>query len=146
MLKTLKNIISHNRILTSVMLAIPFLFFARPGVLTLSMGLPVILLGEAIRIYASGYINKDKEITMDGPYSFTRNPLYLGNFFLGLGFSIAAGNVFSPIIFIILFFSFIMLRLSRKRLFYRTNLGRCMRTTKQRHRGFFQHLLLSEIQ
>lgn len=104
MFKALKNIISHNRILTSVVLIIPFLFFARPGLLTLSMGLPVILLGEAIRIYASGYIHKGKEITMDGPYSLTRNPLYLGNFFLGLGFSIAAGNIFFPIIFIILFF------------------------------------------
>lgn len=104
MFRILKNIISRNRILTSVILAIPFLLFARPGLLTLSIGLPVILLGETIRIYASGYINKDKEITMDGPYSLTRNPLYLGNFFLGLGFSIAAGNLFFPIIFTILFF------------------------------------------
>ena len=27
-----------------------------------------------------------------GPYAFTRNPLYLGSFFLGLGFTIAAGR------------------------------------------------------
>ena len=137
MLKTLKNIISHNRILTSVMLVIPFFFFARPGLLTLSIGLPVILLGEVIRIYASGYIYKGKEITMDGPYSLTRNPLYLGNFFLGLGFSIAAGNVFFPIIFIILFFFIYHATIEQEEAFLSNKFGEVYAHYKAKTSRFF---------
>ncbi|MBI5096501.1 MAG: isoprenylcysteine carboxylmethyltransferase family protein [Nitrospirae bacterium] len=43
-----------------------------------------------IRTWASGFIKKDKELAQEGPYALTRNPLYLGNFLIGLGFSIMA--------------------------------------------------------
>ncbi len=67
-------------------------FLARstnPGFL---MGIPVIMLGEAIRIWSHGYIHKAKELAMDGPYAHVRNPLYVGNFLIGFGFCLIIWN------------------------------------------------------
>lgn len=36
---------------------------------------------------------------MSGPYAYTRNPLYLGSFLIGLGFTIAAGRLILLIVF-----------------------------------------------
>lgn len=48
----------------------------------------VIALGILIRLWASGYIHKNQEVTLAGPYRIVRHPLYLGNFLNGLGFAI----------------------------------------------------------
>lgn len=68
-----------------------FLIFARPKPLTLAIGAVVSILGLLLRAWASGHIRKNHELATSGPYAFTRNPLYLGSFFLGLGFTIGAG-------------------------------------------------------
>jgi hypothetical protein len=45
--------------------------------------------GALIRIWASGHIEKGRVLTQGGPYSMTRNPLYLGSFFMALGILVA---------------------------------------------------------
>ncbi len=46
--------------------------------------------GVLLRAYASGYVNKNAELTVTGPYAYTRNPLYLGSMMIAFGFAIAA--------------------------------------------------------
>jgi protein-S-isoprenylcysteine O-methyltransferase Ste14 len=79
-----------------------FLFFARPTVWTLIVGGAVALPGLALRAWASGHLRKNESLAITGPYAYTRNPLYLGSFFMGLGFTIAAGQVWLIIVFIIM--------------------------------------------
>lgn len=74
--------------------AIVILVFARPSIETLIAGTIVAFAGEAVRVASAGYIFKDKKLSIEGPYSFTRNPLYVGSFFMYLGFCVAAGNLF----------------------------------------------------
>lgn len=69
-----------------------FLLLARPRPLTLAVGGVVALAGLAIRAWASGHIRKNSQLAISGPYAYTRNPLYLGSFILGLGFTIAASS------------------------------------------------------
>ena len=64
------------------------LFFARSSNHGFAFGIPVILLGEGIRIWSHGYLRKSRRLAVSGPYAYVRNPLYVGNFFLGLGFCI----------------------------------------------------------
>jgi hypothetical protein len=45
--------------------------------------------GLALRGYASGYVKKDRELTVTGPYAYTRNPLYLGSILIAAGFAVA---------------------------------------------------------
>ena len=66
---------------------------ARPTTKTLLIGLAVALPGELLRVWASGHIDKGREITTSGPYRFVRHPLYLGSAILGAGFIVAAWNV-----------------------------------------------------
>ena len=48
--------------------------------------------GIGLRAYASGYVKKNRELTVTGPYAHTRNPLYLGSLSIALGFAVAAQN------------------------------------------------------
>ena len=51
--------------------------------------------GIVIRFWAGGYVKKDKELATTGPYAFVRNPLYVGNVLIALGFCILSGQAWS---------------------------------------------------
>ena len=73
----------------------------------LLLGLPIVLLGEFIRLWADGYVGHVKvnrtqhqrgdakigQLITSGPYAYVRHPLYLGTFVIGLGFCIIVGNL-----------------------------------------------------
>jgi protein-S-isoprenylcysteine O-methyltransferase Ste14 len=68
------------------------LYLAMPRPEWLLAGIGVASLGEALRLWASGHLVKNQRLTTGGPYAWTRNPLYLGSLFVGLGFCLAAGR------------------------------------------------------
>jgi protein-S-isoprenylcysteine O-methyltransferase Ste14 len=49
----------------------------------------LVLPGLWLRAYASGYVKKNRELTVTGPYAYTRNPLYLGSMLIAFGFALA---------------------------------------------------------
>ncbi|HEX5418716.1 MAG TPA: isoprenylcysteine carboxylmethyltransferase family protein, partial [Gammaproteobacteria bacterium] len=65
---------------------------ARPMPVSLAIGAVLVVLGLALRMYASGFIAKNKELATDGPYALVRHPLYTGNILALLGFAIANGS------------------------------------------------------
>ena len=65
---------------------------ANPAQPTLAAGIGLVLLGAAVRLWASGHIHKDSALAITGPYAFVRHPLYLGNCLLATGFCLAAGQ------------------------------------------------------
>lgn len=69
-----------------------FIILAKPNARSLAVGGAVALVGLAIRAWASGHIRKNDRLAVSGPYAHTRNPLYLGSFILGLGFTVAASS------------------------------------------------------
>jgi protein-S-isoprenylcysteine O-methyltransferase Ste14 len=68
------------------------LLLARPSALSILLALPLVLGGEALRLWASGHIEKTRRLATGGPYAHTRNPLYLGSMLLALGFATAAAS------------------------------------------------------
>lgn len=52
------------------------------------IGVALIFFGESIRLWSAGHLRKTKEVICSGPYKFTRNPLYIGSFFILTGFLI----------------------------------------------------------
>jgi protein-S-isoprenylcysteine O-methyltransferase Ste14 len=70
---------------------------------TLFVGGAIALLGLAFRAWSAGHIRKNDALATSGPYAYTRNPLYLGSFVLGLGFTIASGRPLLGLLFAALF-------------------------------------------
>lgn len=66
-------------------------------------GVLVAAVGESLRLWASGFLTKDRRLTMAGPYAWTRNPLYLGSFLVGLGFTLATGKMVLLLLLVALF-------------------------------------------
>lgn len=66
------------------------LWLARPTPRSLQIGLPIAIVGQGLRIWAAGHLEKSREVTSSGPYRFTRHPLYLGSTLMGLGLAITA--------------------------------------------------------
>ncbi len=78
--------------------------FAQPTVLTLLAGAIVALLGETMRFWGVAYAGPLTRVTgsvgapeliTSGPFSHVRNPLYVGNILLYVGFGIMA-NALTP--------------------------------------------------
>lgn len=81
-------------------LLVSWLGHPKPGLLY--AGLVLIIIGEAIRMWASGHVKKNKVLATDGPYAYVRHPLYVGNILVVAGFALGSGLWWSPILMVAL--------------------------------------------
>ncbi|OGS44333.1 MAG: hypothetical protein A2539_01060 [Elusimicrobia bacterium RIFOXYD2_FULL_34_15] len=63
----------------------------------------IIAVGEIIRIWAAGYIKKNKILSIVGPYKYVRNPLYVGSLLIGVGFGLFIANYYLLIFMVVTF-------------------------------------------
>ncbi|HCC55903.1 MAG TPA: protein-S-isoprenylcysteine methyltransferase [Solibacterales bacterium] len=80
-----------------------FAWLARPSAASLAWGVPVSVIGLAIRAWAAGHLAKNQQLAQSGPYAFTRNPLYIGTLLMALGMVIAARSVCLALVFAAVF-------------------------------------------
>jgi hypothetical protein len=80
-----------------------YLWLARPTLLSIFLGALIVLPGLILRAVASGHVRKNEELTTTGPYSYTRNPLYLGSIIIAAGFVLAARSWILAAIVVLLF-------------------------------------------
>ena len=80
------------RVPAGLLLAPLLIIAARPSPRLLVAGALVAILGLIIRAWASGCLKKNQELTVTGPYAYTRNPLYLGTFIMGAGIALASST------------------------------------------------------
>ena len=75
------------------LLLIPlYALLANPTPISFAIGCVIALIGMLVRLYASGFIMKNKQLATNGPYSIVRHPLYTGNLLLMIGFTFACGQ------------------------------------------------------
>jgi protein-S-isoprenylcysteine O-methyltransferase Ste14 len=92
-----RTIVFKNRGLLLLPVALVLIIFGRPTALSAAVGIAIAALGELLRIWAVGYsgvttranVVTAPALITAGPYSVTRNPLYIGNALTALGFWIA---------------------------------------------------------
>jgi len=82
-----------HRIVATAPVAVLLIALAHPTPVLLTIGGALVLLGEAGRMWASGHIDKNRELATAGPYAHTRNPLYVANLMLLIGFCVMSGNL-----------------------------------------------------
>lgn len=90
--------------LRALWLLVPVYFLlARPTLELLLAAAALAVIGVAIRGWAAGTIQKREVLTTTGPYAHTRNPLYLGTVFIGLGMTVASGRIVFLLVFLAFF-------------------------------------------
>ena len=90
--------LTRYRVRLGFVAAIAALVLARPTVASVMWGAAVAGLGEALRIWAAGHLEKGREVTVSGPYRLTRHPLYAGSSIMGLGFAIASASAAAAVL------------------------------------------------
>lgn len=97
---------------TPIPLIILLLFLGNPSVFSSTLGLLVIIFGELFRIYSVGFIGSvsrtrsdstGQRLVVRGPFAYVRNPLYVGNFFISMGFAIFSASFTIMILTAVLF-------------------------------------------
>ena len=86
------------RVFLGFVFAAVVLWLATPTSLSLAIGAAISLIGESLRLWAAGHLEKSKEVTRSGPYRYTRHPLYLGSSLIGIGMAVAANNLVVAIV------------------------------------------------
>jgi protein-S-isoprenylcysteine O-methyltransferase Ste14 len=110
-MKDITEIVIRYRSFVGILGLITILYLSEPSPRSVFIGFFFIIAGMFFRGWSSGYIDKDNELATQGPFALTRNPLYFGNFILGVGIAVAGNNVCCYIIFVVyylLFFPFLM--------------------------------------
>jgi protein-S-isoprenylcysteine O-methyltransferase Ste14 len=82
--------LARRRVALGSVLVIAALVLARPTWDSWRLGFGVAVIGELIRVWAAGHLEKSREVTRSGPYRFTRHPLYVGSSVMALGIVIAS--------------------------------------------------------
>ncbi len=107
------NIFFKIRSFTPIPFIVALLYFAEPAWHSVVMGVPFIVVGELLRGWAVGYagastrartLGAARDLVTTGPYSYVRNPLYLGNFLLSLGVCLVASVYWLVAVLIIGYF------------------------------------------
>ena len=91
------------RVSSGFILVIAFGWLASPTLHSLAWGVPVSLIGLAIRAWAAGHLAKNQQLAMSGPYAYIRNPLYAGTLLVAAGLVIAARRLELAILFTVVF-------------------------------------------
>jgi len=90
--------VARLRVPLGFVLAVVVLALSRPTWPSIAIGALVGLAGEAVRLWAAGHLEKSREVTMSGPYRYTRHPLYVGSSILAAGLAIASRSVWVALI------------------------------------------------
>ena len=70
------------------------ILLAKPNLPGMIIGIFLVSVGEALRIWATGHIQKNEKLTHTGPYAYVKNTLYVGSILITIGFCILANSIY----------------------------------------------------
>jgi protein-S-isoprenylcysteine O-methyltransferase Ste14 len=88
----LAEALARRRVPLGFVCAAAVLWLAGPTRRSLAIGCVTAVVGELLRIWAAGHLEKGREVTRSGPYRFTRHPLYMGSGIIAIGVAVAAAS------------------------------------------------------
>jgi protein-S-isoprenylcysteine O-methyltransferase Ste14 len=88
--KPYADAVARLRVPSGFLIVIVFAWFSSPTPLSMTIGVPISLLGLALRAWAAGCLAKNRELATGGPYAYTRNPLYIGTLLVAAGLAAAS--------------------------------------------------------
>ena len=88
----LSEVLARIRVPAGFLCGAAVIWLAQPTVQSLRVGGIIACVGELVRIWAAGHLEKGREVTRSGPYRVTRHPLYLGSAVIAVGAAVASGR------------------------------------------------------
>lgn len=79
---------AHHRVHAGMLFTLLYVAISIPVGRGLALGAILVALGESIRVWASGYLEREVRLARSGPYALIRHPLYLGSLFIGIGLAV----------------------------------------------------------
>jgi len=110
-----KELLNRLRVRAGLIAAVAVILLARPAWISVVEGVLISLLGLSTRAWAAGHLRKEKELAISGPYRYSRNPLYLGNFILGVGIVVGSRSWWVMALFVAYFAIFYPLIIRREK-------------------------------
>jgi len=89
--------LAARRVPLGFLAAVVVVVLARPTWTSWSAGLVVALLGEGLRVWAAGHLEKSREVTRSGPYRWLRHPLYAGSSVMAAGVALAGASLLAAV-------------------------------------------------
>jgi len=115
--------LARLRVPLGFLFAVLVVVLARPTGATLVVGGAIALVGEALRIWAAGHLNKSREVTQSGPYQHFAHPLYVGSSVMGVGLALASGSVWVVVLIVLYLGSTITAAIRSEEAFLRQKFG-----------------------
>jgi len=97
--KRYADFVARLRVPSGFLIVLVFGLLSRPRQASLAWGLPLSLAGLLLRGWAAGCLDKNRALSIGGPYAHTRNPLYLGTLLVAAGLAIAALSPWLALLF-----------------------------------------------
>lgn len=105
-------IVENFRYLIFIDIFIFLLHIIKPSFLL--SGFLLSLFGEFIQIWSFASLEKNTTLAFRGPYSLTRNPMYIGRFFLLFGIVLLVGEIWIIIVFVMIYYFYVTNRVRRE--------------------------------
>jgi protein-S-isoprenylcysteine O-methyltransferase Ste14 len=80
----------------------------------LCVGFSVSMFGQLIQLWSFASLVKNEQLTARGPYVMVRNPMYLGRYFLILGFIVVTGSVIAMVLYTLFYWFYMYNRVRRE--------------------------------
>ena len=110
--KPIRKFLFKIRYLLAVVLVVPLARYMHPEWLPAAVGIS--LLGQAIQGWCFASLVKNRELSVRGPYLLVRNPMYLGRFFLILGFVCLLDSLVAIVVYAVLYYPYMLYRVMRE--------------------------------
>ncbi len=95
---TLTARLARVRVPLGFAFAVIVFLVARPTRTSMLTGALIAAVGEAVRWWAAGHLEKSREVTSSGPYRWARHPLYVGSAIIGIGLMVACASWIAAVV------------------------------------------------
>jgi len=110
--ETLRTLLYRTRLLLAVALLVPLAWSMHRE--WLFAGFAVSMFGQAIQTWCFASLVKNRELTVRGPYLTCRNPMYVGRYFLILGFVMLLASWIAIVAYTVLYYLYMVHRVKRE--------------------------------
>ena len=101
--KPYADVVARLRVPSGFLIVAVFGWYSRPTAISMLIGVPLSLIGLALRAWAAGCLAKNQQLATGGPYAYTRNPLYIGTLLVAAGLAVAANSIGLAVLFAAVF-------------------------------------------